>query len=134
MTCVCVFLDVRVNFSGDTEAALLCDRGCNKTQWTAWCCCDSWCWCNCVVLCRISSHIQVHANVSFQSPACPSLPSTWETATAFTLTRDRQGEMFLQVKTVRNMKCDFKKRLFFGVAFSSVFPGDFSQDCIPLET
>ena len=45
--------------------------------------------------CATSPHIQVHANVSFQSPACPSRRSTWETATAFTLRRDRRGEMFL---------------------------------------
>lgn len=42
---------------------------------------------------RISRHTQVHASVSFQSPAYPWLPSTWETATAFTPRRDRRGEM-----------------------------------------
>ncbi len=59
-----------------------------------------WCQCNCVVLCHMSSCVQVHASVSFQSPACPSLPSTWETATVFTLRRDRQGEFYKSINAL----------------------------------
>lgn len=65
------------------------------------CCPHPWCRCNHVMLCHISlSHIQVHDNVSFQSPACPWLRSTWETATAFTRRRGHPGEWGLLIVMV----------------------------------
>lgn len=49
--------------------------------------------------CQAVSHL-FNNNLSFQSAACLLLPSTWETATAFILRRDLQGEAFLLLKPV----------------------------------
>lgn len=74
----------------NTETALLCDRVGSKHSGQPGGIVVVVVVLHGVMLC----HIQVHANVSFQSPACPLLLSTWETATVFTLRRDHQGEIF----------------------------------------
>lgn len=121
-------MDLRVHLNHNPEAALLCQEGWHRNTadsvLSVFVCGVS---VKVVVPCRISRHTQVHASVSFQSPAYPWLPSTWETATAFTPRRDRRGEMIfislclLSVKVMLLLNISFRlKKFSWGYFFNKI--------------